>query len=95
MTHLASALIWEVLLNREPELARLQADAAAVRDGGGPTFCANKIWYVSFEPRLKQLVGRNARSADPLMHTSEAYELAYRTLYRLLPNCRDCVCLPW
>lgn len=84
-----------MLLKREPELARLQYDAMAVRDEGGNSFCANKVWYVSFEPQLKQLVGNNARADDPLLRSQEAYELSYHTLYKLLPDCRNCVCVPW
>ena len=68
---------------------------AAVRDEGGPSFCANKVWYIHFAPRLNELAGERARSDDPLLRSDEAYELSYQKLYRSLPNCRSCVCEPW
>jgi hypothetical protein len=84
-----------VLLKREPDIARLQQEVMAVKDEGGHSFCANKVWYVWFEPRLKQLVGNSAQSDDPILRSQESYELSYHTLYKLLPNCRNCICLPW
>lgn len=87
--------MWEVLLRREPELARLQQEVLAVKDEGGDSFCANRAWYILFELRLKELVGGRAKSDDPLLRSQEAYELSYHRLYGLLPNCRDCICVPW
>lgn len=84
-----------MLLRREPDLARLQREVLAVKDEGGDSFCANKVWYIWFEPQLKQLVGRDARGSDPLLRSQETYELSHHNLYKLLPNCRDCICVPW
>lgn len=84
-----------MLHKREPELARLQSEMSAVEDEGRDSFCANKVWYIWFEPQLKQLVGPQARSEDPLLRSPEAYQLAYHNLYKLLPNCRNCICVPW
>lgn len=95
MTHLASAVLWEVLLRREPGLARLQSEATAVRDKGGRSFCANRLWYIRFEPQLRQLVGKSSEGNDPLLRSPEAYELSHQILYRLLPDCRNCICMPW
>jgi len=95
VTHLTSAVLWEVLLRREPKLARLQSELAAVRDEGGSSFCANRLWYVRYEQQVRRLVGEGAESDDPLLRTSEAYELSRHVLYRLLPDCRDCICVPW
>ncbi len=95
MNQLTSVVLWEVLLRREPGLERLQAELAAVRDDGGSSFCANKLWYVRYEPQLKRLVGSGAEAEDPLLRTPEAYELSRHVLYRLLPDCRDCICVPW
>jgi hypothetical protein len=67
----------------------------SVGDGGGKSFCANRLWYVHYEPRLKRLVGKGAEADDPLLLTPEAYELSRQTLYKLLPACRDCICIPW
>ena len=66
-----------------------------VKDEGGESFCANRVWYIRYEPRLKQLVGRHALRSDPLLRSEEAYQLAQHKLYQLLPNCRDCICVPW
>ncbi len=84
-----------MLVRREPKLLRLQAELTAVRDDGAGSFCANRLWYVSYEPQLKRLVGEGAECDDPLVRTRDAYELARHVLYRLLPNCRDCICIPW
>jgi hypothetical protein len=95
VTQLASTVLWEVLLRREPGLARLQSEAMSVRDEGGSAFCANRVWYVRFEPQLKQFVGSDAEGDDPVLRSPEAYELSRQILYRLLPDCRNCVCVPW
>lgn len=84
-----------MLIRREPRLERLQAELAAVRDDGGSSFCANRLWYVLYDPKLKRLVGEGAEGNDPLLRTRDAYELARHVLYRLLPDCRDCICVPW
>ena len=95
MSYLAPIITWEKLLEREPALGELQAELSAVRDEGGTSFCANKYWYVHAAPRVAGLVGAQAAKADPSLRTPEAYTLAYEVLYRLLPNCRNCVCVPW
>lgn len=79
----------------EPELAQLRREVESIGDEGGAYFCANKVWYIWIEPRLKELVGRHALRRDPLLRSHEAHEAARETLYRLLPNCRNCVCVPW
>jgi hypothetical protein len=84
-----------MLLEREPALGRLQAELSDVRDEGGNSFCANKYWYVRVAPRVAELVGAQSGRDDPLLRAPEAYTLAYEVLYRLLPNCRNCVCVPW
>ena len=84
-----------MLLKREPDLARLQLELMAVKDEGGESFCANKVWYIWYEPQLKQLVGSHAGRNDPLLRSQEAYELSQHHLYKLLPNCRNCICVPW
>ena len=88
-------ITWETLVARESGLARLRLEVEAVKDEGGPSFCANKVWYIEFKPRLRELVGAGARKNDPILCSPQAYEVAHRTLYRLLPDCRDCICFPW
>ncbi|MDX6271876.1 MAG: hypothetical protein QOD28_3099 [Acidobacteriota bacterium] len=86
-----------MLVEREPALRELERELSGVRDEGGNSFCANKYWYVRVAPRVAELVGAQAATAqdDPLLRAPEAYTLAYEVLYRLLPNCRNCVCVPW
>jgi hypothetical protein len=76
-------------------LARLRLEAESVKDEGGTSFCANKIWYIKFDRRLAELIGQDAHKDDPLLRSRNAHELAYETLYKLLPDCRSCICLPW
>jgi hypothetical protein len=83
-------------VDREPALAALQHELTGVRDEGGNSFCANRYWYVHVAPRVAELVGAQADAQDdPALRSPEAYEMAYEVLYRLLPNCRNCVCVPW
>jgi hypothetical protein len=83
---------WAALAAAEPALAALLADARAVRDTRRrPSFCANAVWYDRFKPRLVALVGWG-RAGDPLLGTSDSYDVAYATVYRALPNCRNCGC---
>jgi hypothetical protein len=84
-----------VLLKRETGLAHLQLELMSVKDEGGDSFCANRMWYVRYEPQLKTLVGKQAARNDPFLRSQEAYDLSYHHLYKLLPNCRNCVCVPW
>jgi hypothetical protein len=41
-----------------------------------------------------EIVGRWSQHPDPLMHTSDAYDVAFQTLWGLLPDCdhRDKLC---
>ena len=66
--------------------------------GSTRVFCANAVWYgyAGFEPgirsRLCELVGTCAEKGGDL-RPSEAYDLAYETLYEALPDCRGrCIC---
>ena len=91
-------LTWDQLVEREPRLQQLREAIAAVRDDPAePYCCANEYWFFShrgpgFVEQLAALVGWHRRPFDPLLGTSDAYDLAYRTLYDLLPDCRGCVC---
>ena len=84
-----------MLIEREPGLAQLWLEVESIRDEGGHSFCANKVWYIWIEPRVRELVGSHAAREDALLRSREAHELARQILYRLLPNCRNCVCVPW
>ncbi len=41
---------------------------------------------------MTQLVGWGSNHPDPALRTSAAYDVAYQTLYDLLPDCQDCGC---
>jgi len=74
----------------EPELRDLLREARQVK-ARGESFCANKIWYRDFKPRLLRLVGWEARQFQ--LRTSSAYDIAYTRIYNALPNCKNCGCL--
>jgi hypothetical protein len=85
------SLAFADLCQREPRLRSLARDVQAVEDTGGPWFCANDWWCADFKPRLVCLVGW--RAEQPELRTSEVYDVAYATLYRQLPDCRNCHCI--
>jgi len=97
-TSLASVTpTWGELVRREPGLAALLEEVLA-EPGDGASYCANIAWFgrpggLGFKARMAQLVGWSARSADPLLRSSEAYAVAYRALYDPLPPCKACPCL--
>ena len=89
------------LCELEPKLKGLADEAKNTRDPGtGDAFCANAIWYGYFgrqgiKPRLLKLVGWERRIAGPAeLRTEQAYDIAYDTIYNLLPSCRgQCGCM--
>lgn len=82
---------WDELVKAEPRLSQLEASVKAV-DDSGPVFCANWVWVNQFKPVLVNLVGWFARDKAAILHTAEAYDIAYDHLYGLLPDCRNCKC---
>lgn len=88
-------LTWEKLVEAQPLLKELYDDAGAVKDTGGRSFCANRIWYQGgLRNRLIEIVGWMAPKALPdFVRTQEAYDLAYQKVYKVLPYCRNCMCL--
>jgi hypothetical protein len=89
---------WEELVAVEPRLKDLlieaqQAEHLFLSD---PNFCANDYWYHwdgGLRNRMKALVGFEAPTAPPMLRTTQAYDVAYKTLYEALPPCRDCCCM--
>ncbi len=95
-------MTWPELVAREPRLEQLLHEARAVRDPGEPDgFCANAVWYGwggnrGLKPRLRELVGWERPSYDPVLSEGVAYDVAYQTIYDALPPCRGgaaCKCL--
>jgi hypothetical protein len=86
-------LTWGDLTAREPLLRALLKEIRAIRPKPGKRWCANAIWYGyadpadSFKERMSQLVGWDRRG-DPVLGTMDAYDVAYKTLYNALPDCR-------
>jgi len=85
-----SALTFEQQCELEPRLSGLASEIRALSTHS-PRFCANRTWGRNFERRFNCLVGWYAW--NPTLRTEEAYNTAFRHLYRLLPACRDCACL--
>jgi len=59
--------------------------------GGQPSSTMSSVLaIVSMTPAL---VGMTATTADPLLRSSDAYDVAYHHLYHLLPDCGpECCC---
>ena len=85
-------MTFDDLVNRCPELGDMAAEILTIRGDGGPSFCANDVWYGRYKGRLERLVGWLA--TDPYLSTPEVYDIAYEHLYNLLPDCRSCGCVP-
>ena len=84
-------LTWEMLAALEPDLLHL-LDAARSADSntGGDHFCGQQFWLQELKPDVLNLVGYGRRDHHPILGTSAAYDLAYRTLLKAVPECRDC-----
>ncbi len=100
MTTTPSVLTWDDLAAREPRLAALRQAVERESAHGRLHYCANAAWYgygghLGLKPRLLRLVGWGAQSHDPVLRSSDAYDVAYQTLYDLLPDCRGCGCVDW
>jgi hypothetical protein len=91
-------LTFKRLAQLEPRLLDLVTEARSYHSDPNPNFCANAVWYGHGDPknglkyRLSCLVGRGSEIGG-LQATSRAYDLAYDTIYRALPDCRGrCHC---
>jgi hypothetical protein len=84
-------MTWEEICKKEPRLSELYADARRITSRGDPNFCANFVWYRTLKPRLLFLVGWHAER--PELRTSEIYDFVYHYIYKVLPSCRNCLCM--
>lgn len=84
---------WEDLVKREPRLGALLREARAVTPPREPNWDVDRVWYMQLKPRLLELVGWFAKSDDPVLHTCDAYDVAYHRIYDALPDCRACGCM--
>jgi hypothetical protein len=81
---------FDELMALEPRLGVLLREAKAHQQRKG--FCANAVWYGydgsgGLKGRLLMLVGWERRPRHEVLNTQEAYDVAYETIYRALPDC--------
>jgi hypothetical protein len=95
-------LTFDQLSALEPKIQSLRDRVANIKDDNrSPYFCANEHWYgyggkESIREEVYALVGDHVvddPNLDQRLATSEAYDTVYRTLYDMLPDCRNCCCL--
>jgi len=90
---IAPRISWGMLAGLEPKLADLLQDArAADSHRATESFCRESYWYLELKPVLVQIVGYCRPDYHPILGTSAAYELAYDTILKALPDCRNCSC---
>lgn len=70
-------LTWSQLIAVEPRLLDLYQEAKVV-DDSAEDFCANRVWYDRFKPRLLRLVGWECD--NPQISTERAWDVAYETI---------------
>jgi hypothetical protein len=70
---------WAQMVIAEPELEKLEQDVIAVAQGLDGEANRHVIWALAFKPRLRALVGFQARLG--CLQTSAAYDVAYDRLY--------------
>ena len=81
-------LTYEEMAQIEPQLQFMYEHAQRVTDDGtSEFFCGNAVWFQQFKPWMHAHVGWD-RKQDDALATAEAYEVAYQTLYDLIPPCR-------
>lgn len=83
----------------EPKLRKLADEAKAYRrqSKGQAHVCANSRWYGYFEWKGRGLKGPLCKlvgweSSNPILNTEYAYDLAYDSIFKLLPFCKNCNC---
>ncbi len=78
-------MTWDQLIAMEPRLLRLYEHAKNCKPTKG--FCADQVWYGrgGLKAQMAELVGFGS---DGALGTPEAYDIAYRKIYNVLPDCR-------
>ena len=86
--------IWKRLIELEPTLGIIFDEAGSVVDDiNQPSFCANEYWAKSsLKFQVGCYVGPEALTKNPELKGAEAFTIAYTTIYRALPPCRNCGC---
>lgn len=84
-------LTFKQLTEIEPRLQNLFDEASKYRPNRA-RFCANDVWFTIFKPKVIRLVGFYATKQDEVLGTSEAFDVACKTIYDALPSCGECSC---
>ena len=92
MSRPTSKTTWPKLVKAEPRLIELFRQAEAISSENDPHFCANKVWIKKLKPRLAGLVGGEVKD-HPMLGSIQAYDIASRMVFRVLPGCQDCSCM--
>lgn len=79
-------LTFDNLIILEPDLLVLFLAAKRYPRVKGE-YCPVNTWYREFKPVLIHLVGWCAQSDNPILHSKQAYDLAYETVDHALPRC--------
>jgi len=84
---------FEYYASLEPKLLDIREDIIelTVSTQNDPSFCANVAWSLLFKQKVNTLVGYSA--VKPELKSVQAHNFVTRTLYDLLPPCRNCFCL--
>jgi hypothetical protein len=82
------------IFKTEPRLLDLWANSLYqhITAARSRRYCANDYWhYGDAKNDLTYLVGWYAQ--QEALHTTKAYDIAYETIYNLLPGCHGCHCV--
>jgi hypothetical protein len=87
---IAATTKFQALAALEPHLNELLTEARSHKGG-----CANARWYGQggLRKAMQKVVGHLRHTGPEELRTSQAYDVAYRTLYAALPDCSGCGCL--
>jgi hypothetical protein len=92
-------LTWDDVLNQEPRLAELLADAKEVDASKDPDYCRHAYFDSHFKPRILKLVRVGRRTESGIYASSESCEVALQTILEALPDCRHSTelagCIPF
>jgi hypothetical protein len=84
-----SKITFEQLCHLEPRLRDLEMEIGFIKTN--KKFCALEFWYKfgGMKSRLCQLVGMTScHKNDAILGSCRAYEVVYRHLWALVPDCQ-------
>lgn len=82
---------FDQILVLDPSLICLLRRAQSCNQGN----CANAAWYGpdGIRAEMTRVIGHRRTHGPSELKTSAAYDVAYKTLYAALPDCKGCGCL--